>query len=118
MNITMIVAIILFWVSAFNFGMVLERIRQEKRGKKVVLHMKLSKEEVEKMVDDAVAEVKTMCMHRQDVERMIKCMQIDVADMGDELPLDQRKQVISLLGKYIDEVRNIPERGKNDKDSM
>lgn len=118
MNITMIVAIILFWVSAFNFGMVLERIRQEKRGKNVVLHMKLSKEEVEKMVDDAVAEVKTMCMHRQDVERMIKCMQIEVADMGDELPLNQRKQVISLLGKYIDEVRKIPERGKNDKDSM
>ena len=119
MNIPIIVAIIAFWVSAFNFGMVLERIRQEKRGKKVVLHMELSKEEVEKMVDDAVAEVKQNYLPKKYTENLCRRLQREFLlmksdRMSGDTPLIRQKEAIEIVGKYLEEVKRINNAGGND----
>ena len=120
MNILMILSLVGLWVSGFCFGMVLERQKQRNRGK-VVLHMDISKEDVKKMVDDAVVEIKARCMPKKAVETMIKRMQLDVCKMeydrmtGDT-PLIRRKEVIIMLGNYLEEIN---EKGaENDKNSL
>lgn len=108
MNISMILSLVGVWVGGFCVGIILERQKQSKRGK-VVLRMDIPKEDIKKMVDDAVINIKARCMPKKAVETMIKRMQLDVCKMeydrmtGDT-PLIRQKEVIEMLGNYLEEI--------------